>query len=112
MEKMIPEDNQSDVKVSMGEKLAYAGGDAACNVVFGLTTTLLTLFYTDYMGISPAIIGTIMLVSRVFDGGSDVLMGILTERTHSRHGKTLDSLDGSSVCPVCSGAFYGAERFI
>lgn len=87
MEKMIPEDNQSDVKVSMGEKLAYAGGDAACNVVFGLTTTLLTLFYTDYMGISPAIIGTIMLVSRVFDGGSDVLMGILTERTHSRHGK-------------------------
>lgn len=29
----------------------------------------------------------IMLIPRVFDGGSDVIMGILTDRTHSRHGK-------------------------
>lgn len=76
-----------NVKLSLGEKISYAGGDTACNIIFGLTTTLLTLFYTDYMGVNPAAIGMIMLISRVFDGGSDVIMGIITERTHSKHGK-------------------------
>lgn len=79
--------SEMNAKISLGEKLSYAGGDAACNVVYGLTATLLTLFYTDYMGISPAVIGTIMLVSRIFDGGSDVIMGVITERTKSRYGK-------------------------
>lgn len=76
-----------NVKLSLKEKISYAGGDTACNIVFGLTTTLLTLFYTDYMGISPAVIGMIMLISRIFDGGSDIVMGILTERIHSKYGK-------------------------
>ena len=76
-----------DAKVSLKEKFCYAIGDPACNVVFALTTTLLTFFYTDYIGISAGTIGLIMLISRIFDGGSDVIMGLLTDRTHSRHGK-------------------------
>jgi GPH family glycoside/pentoside/hexuronide:cation symporter len=76
-----------DVKISLKEKFCYAIGDPACNVVFALTTTLLTFFYTDYIGISAGTVGMIMLLSRVFDGGSDVIMGLLTDRTHSRHGK-------------------------
>lgn len=74
-------------KISLGEKLAYAGGDAACNVVFGLASTLLPFFYTDYMGISAGVIGSIILISRIFDGGSDVIMGFITDRTKSRYGK-------------------------
>lgn len=76
-----------DVRISIGEKLSYAGGDAACNIVFGLTTTLLTLFYTDYVGVSAAVIGLIMLISRAFDGVSDLLMGVITEKVHSKYGK-------------------------
>lgn len=79
--------NNYDFKISLGEKIAYAGGDTACNIVFAMTTTLLTLFYTDYIGVSPATIGLIMLISRVFDGASDVVMGLITERTHSKYGK-------------------------
>lgn len=76
-----------NVKLSMKEKISYAGGDTACNIVFAMTSTLLTLFYTDYIGVSPAAIGMVMLISRIFDGGSDVIMGIITERTHSKYGK-------------------------
>lgn len=76
-----------NVKISLREKFCYAIGDPACNVVFALTTTLLTFFYTDYIGISAGVVGMIMLISRIFDGGSDVIMGILTDRTHSKHGK-------------------------
>ena len=51
-------------KLSWGTRLSYASGDVACNVVFGMIGTLLTLFYTDYVGISPATVGLMMLLSR------------------------------------------------
>lgn len=77
-----------DGKLSMGIKLSYASGDVACNVVFGMVGTLLTLFYTDYVGINPATVGMVMLLSRLFDGVSDLIMGVIVERTKSKWGKS------------------------
>lgn len=77
-----------DGKLSMGIKLSYASGDVACNVVFGMVGTLLTLFYTDYVGINPATVGMVMLLSRLFDGVSDLIMGVIVERTNSKWGKS------------------------
>lgn len=71
-----------------GKRISYASGDVACNVVFGMVGTLLTLFYTDYVGISPAVVGLIMLLSRLFDGVSDLIMGVIVERTNSKWGKS------------------------
>lgn len=69
-------------------RVSYAGGDVACNVIFGMVGTLLTLFYTDYVGINPATIGMVMLISRLFDGVSDLVMGMIVERTKSKWGKS------------------------
>ena len=44
--------NAANGKLSWPVRLSYAGGDVACNVVFGMVGTLLTLFYTDYVGLS------------------------------------------------------------
>ena len=79
---------QGNGKLSWPMRLSYAGGDVACNVVFGMVGTLLTLFYTDYVGINPATVGLIMLLSRVFDGASDMIMGIIVEKTNSKWGKS------------------------
>lgn len=76
-----------DVKVSMGEKVAYGLGNTSAYIIYTLMTSMLAFFYTDYIGISAGAIGTIMLVSRIFDGVSDVIMGHITDHTHSRHGK-------------------------
>lgn len=76
-----------DVKVSMREKISYGLGDTACNIVYGLATSILTFFYTDYIGISVGVIGLIILISRVFDGASDVIMGLIVDRTKSKYGK-------------------------
>lgn len=76
-----------DVKISMREKIAYGLGDTSCNIVVGLTTSLLTFFYTDYIGVSVQMIGLIILISRFFDGGSDVIMGLIVDRTRSKYGK-------------------------
>ena len=79
---------KEDGKIKWSTRFAYGCGDTACNVVFGMISTLLTLFYTDYVGINPATIGLIMLISRMFDGVSDAIMGLLVERTKSKWGKS------------------------
>lgn len=75
-------------KLSWKTRLSYGCGDTACNVVFGMISTVLTLFYTDYVGVSAATVGMVMLLSRVFDGFSDVIMGFIVERTNSKWGKS------------------------
>lgn len=76
------------IKVPMSEKLAYCFGDPALTLMYTMTTTLLIYFYTNVVGISAGSVGMIMLVSRVFDGFSDVLMGTIIDRTHSKYGKS------------------------
>lgn len=75
------------IKVPLSEKLAYCFGDPALTLMYTMTTTLLIYFYTNVVGISAGAVGMIMLLSRVFDGFSDVLMGTIIDRTHSKYGK-------------------------
>lgn len=77
----------SNKKLSWTTRIAYGLGDTAQNIVWG-AMSIITLFYTDYVGVDPAIIGIIMLASRIFDGVADVVMGILVERTNSKWGKS------------------------
>ncbi|WP_418418417.1 MFS transporter [Blautia sp.] len=79
--------NVNELKIGWGTRIAYGCGDTACNVVFGMISTLLTLFYTDYVGISAATVGLVMLLSRAFDGVSDAVMGVIVEKTKSKWGK-------------------------
>lgn len=73
--------------IRFGEKLAYSGGDLASNLVMVLTGVFVTFFYTDTLGLNVGIVGMIMLVSKIFDGFTDVFMGYLMDKTRSRHGK-------------------------
>lgn len=75
------------IQVPVPEKLAYCFGDPALTLMYTMTTTLLIYFYTNVAGISVGTVGMIMLISRVFDGFSDVLMGTVIDRTHSKYGK-------------------------
>lgn len=77
----------SDQKVPLYEKFAFASGDVACNFVFDFTGSLLTFFYTDYAGVPVALVGMIMLISRIFDGGSDIVFACIVDKVHSKYGK-------------------------
>lgn len=69
------------------EKFCYGMGDVGVNLVWTLPSSFLMLYYTDSVGISAAYIGTMMLICRLFDGFSDVLMGVVIDKTHTRWGK-------------------------
>ncbi|MEL7545754.1 MAG: MFS transporter [Pseudomonadota bacterium] len=77
----------SDVKPKLSEKLGYGMGDTASNIVFQGVNILLLYFYTDVVGLSPATVGTIFVAVRIWDAVNDPLMGILADRTQTRHGK-------------------------
>ncbi len=70
-----------------GEKVAFALGDGGCNFVWTTIGSFLTLYYTDNVGIAAATVGTMMLLARLLDGVSDLIMGAIIDRTHTRWGK-------------------------
>ncbi|WKK65111.1 MFS transporter [Lutimonas zeaxanthinifaciens] len=74
-------------KLSIREKLGYALGDGAANIAWRGVATFLFIFYTDVFGLSPVTVGVLMLVARFSDGISDVLMGVIGDRTKSKYGK-------------------------
>lgn len=69
------------------EMLNYGMGFFGVILVWTLVGTFLTFYYTDVAGISAGVVGTLMLVARLFDGVTDLGMGTLVDRTKSKHGK-------------------------
>ena len=73
--------------VGLREKIGYGLGDAASSMFWKLFTMYLLFFYTDIIGLPAAAIGTMFLVTRIWDAFVDPLMGIMTDRTDTRWGK-------------------------
>ncbi|TSI14150.1 MFS transporter [Brevibacterium aurantiacum] len=69
------------------EKLGYGMAGGANNVVWTGISTFLVYFYTDVVGVAAGLIGTIFLFSRLVDGASDVVMGVVLDKTRTRFGK-------------------------
>jgi GPH family glycoside/pentoside/hexuronide:cation symporter len=74
-------------KLSFREKLGYGLGDTACHFAWDMAGMFLFFYYTDVYGISAGVAGTIMLGARVWDAISDPLIGVISDRTHTRYGK-------------------------
>lgn len=77
-------------KLTLGkivERFSYGCGDFGCNIIYTAMSAFLMFYYTDYAGVSALAVGTIMMVSRIFDGVSDIIMGVIVDRTKSRFGK-------------------------
>lgn len=77
-------------KLTLGkivERFSYGCGDFGCNIIYTAMSAFLLFYYTDYAGVNALAVGTIMMISRIFDGISDIIMGIIVDRTKSRFGK-------------------------
>ena len=75
------------LKSTFLEKVMYGVGDAGGAMILTFPGSYLTLYYTDSVGMAAAFVGTMLLVCRLLDGLSDILMGVLIDRTHTRWGK-------------------------
>jgi len=74
-------------KLSVVEKVGYATGDAAANLVWRGALAYLAVFYTDTFGLTAAAAAMLFLVVRLSDGVTDIIMGMIADRTNTRWGK-------------------------
>jgi len=73
--------------LTIKEKIAYGLGDTASNIIFQTVMMFLLIYYTDVVGLSPALVGTLFLVVRIFDAITDPLMGAMADRTKTKWGQ-------------------------
>ena len=68
-------------------KIGYGSGDVAGNVVYAFLTSFVMIYLTDTIGLASGMVGTLIAVSKLFDGFTDIFFGSMIDKTHSKLGK-------------------------
>ncbi|MDR1851811.1 MAG: glycoside-pentoside-hexuronide (GPH):cation symporter [Propionibacteriaceae bacterium] len=76
-----------DAKLSFLTKVAYGCGDIASQFVWTFVGGYLTVFFTDVVGLAPAVVAAILLGARIWDGVNDPMFGAIAERTKTKYGR-------------------------
>lgn len=83
------ENMRTDVKpFGIKDKIGYLFGDLGNDFFFALSSIFLMVYYTNVVGISPAMVGMVFLVARVWDAFADVLVGrFIDTRPYNPNGR-------------------------
>lgn len=84
-------------------KVGYGSGDIAGNVVYALLSAFVMIYLTDTAGLNAGVIGTLMMLARIFDGVSDIFFGAIIDKTRTRMGRAR---------PWMLWAFFGCAAMI
>ena len=74
-------------KATEAQYWLYSIGNFPNNIIFLMVGTYITYFYTDILGISPVMAGTIFMVARLVDAITDPIMGMIVDKTNTKYGK-------------------------
>lgn len=78
---------ENTLKISLKEKIGYGFGDAASSMFWKLFGSYLMIFYTDVFGLEAALVGTMFLITRIWDSFFDPIVGVISDRTNTKYGK-------------------------
>lgn len=79
--------NNETQKLPFREKVFYGFGDLASVLYWQTFMLYFTFFYTDVFLIPAVAAATMFLISRLWDGVNDPMMGMIADRTKTRWGK-------------------------
>lgn len=68
-------------------KIGYGSGDIAGSGVYNFLAAFVMIYQTNTIGLNPGIIGTLMMLSKLCDGISDVFFGAMIDKTRSKLGR-------------------------
>ena len=77
---------RSDI-LPLKTKVGFGICDVGGNLFFTTLSFQLTIFLTDIVGLSAALMGVALLLGRIVDAFSDPVMGFISDRTKSRWGR-------------------------
>ena len=78
--------NERHERIRLSEKIGYSLGDLGGNMAFQMMMIYQLKFYTDVFGLEGALAGTVLFVAPLLTAFVDPLVGIATDRTHTRWG--------------------------
>lgn len=90
-------------RLGVGRLLIWKSSDVSQAAVQSIVLGFLTLYCTDTLGINPAVVGTLLMASKIFDGITDIFAGWLVDNTHTKLGKgrTYElSIIGVTLCSM------------
>ena len=100
-------DNKEKTYLTWANKIGYGSGDIAGNVVYALLSAFVMIFLTDTVGMNAGIVGTLIAVSKLLDGVSDIFFGSMIDKTNTKMGKARPwMLYGYFGCAVCLVAIF------
>lgn len=74
-------------KLSAKAKYSFGVGAIGKDAVVNLVGIYLMFYITDVLGLSPAFVGTLFFIARIWYATNDPVMGMIVDNTHSRFGK-------------------------
>lgn len=81
------DEDGNNKEVILKTLFAYGMGDFASNLCWTFIGSYLSVFYTDAVGLAPAIASAIMLIAKIWDGVNDPMFGVIAERTNTKKGR-------------------------
>ncbi|MFL0356165.1 MFS transporter [Erythrobacter sp. GH1-10] len=82
-----PASTETRGRVGFGEKLGYGVGDLAFGLILNFFGFFLPFYFIDLLGVAPAAIGLMMLLTKLVDAVTDPMMGVIADRTRTRWGR-------------------------
>ena len=92
----------------MRDKLSYAAGDLGCNMSFALKSSIMAIFWTQFMALGETLYATLLLVVQIWDAINDPLLGSLfdADKRKYKHGKFKSYIFIGAIGLLFSGLFF------
>ncbi len=92
----------------MRDKVSYAAGDLGCNMSFALKSTIMFVFWTQFMALGETLYATLLLVVQIWDAINDPLLGSLfdADKRNYKHGKFKTYIFIGAFGLLFSGLFF------
>lgn len=74
-------------EVKKSEIAGHAIAGVGQNLIFGIWSSYMLMFFTDVFGIAAGAAAIIMTLTRIWDGVNDPMMGAVADRTRTRWGR-------------------------
>ena len=93
-------------RLPLGKFLAWKSSDITSAGVFLIVTTYMSLFCTDYLGMTPLAVGNIILISNIIDFITDLIAAYVIDNTKTKWGKARPYELGAVGMTICTTLIF------
>lgn len=93
-------------RLHLGKFLAWKSSDITSAGVFLIVTTYMSMFCTDYLGMTPLVVGNIILVSNIIDFFTDLIAAYVIDNTKTKWGKARPYELGAVGMTICTTLIF------